>query len=226
MAKTQRALVLVSLLTLLAMPGRTAPVSALPGHVAVAAPAAALVAHYPFEGDADDASGNGYDGVVYGAVLTAGKDGQAYRFDGLDDYVSVAWDAPIQGDDQSFTVAAWVETDDVTGEHWVLADDSGWSHFLFGLHRGNLAIHWRHGSAWTDYTLDALQTVAGDFTHIAATYDAATRHVRLYVNGALAVADTTSLPQGIRDLSTLHVGKGRTADPSQYFDGVIDDVRI
>jgi hypothetical protein len=223
--KIYRLLGSILVLALLATSG-PAPVSALAGEFSVVIQGVTLVAHYPFEGSADDASGNDYHGVVQGATLTTGRDGQAYQFDGVDDYISVTWDAPVQGDDQSFTLAAWVKTDDVAGEHWVLADDSGWSHFLFGLHRGNLAIHWRYGSAWTDYALDTYQTVVGDFTHVAATYDATTRHVRLYVNGALAVADTTSLPLGVRDLSTLHIGKGRTADPSEYFDGVIDEVRI
>jgi hypothetical protein len=188
--------------------------------------AADLIAWYEFEGDASDSSSNGYDGVVNGATPATGKYGQAYQFDGVDDTVSVAWDAPIQGDDQSFTLAAWVKTDDVTGEHWVLADDSGWHHFLFGLHQGHLYVWWRYGDSWTDYTLDTFQTVAGDFTHIAASYDAATRHVRLYVNGALSVADTTSLPLGIHDISALHIGVGRSSGDPEYFDGVIDDVRI
>lgn len=32
-----------------------------------------LVAYYPFSGDADDESGNGHDGTVIGATLTAEK---------------------------------------------------------------------------------------------------------------------------------------------------------
>jgi hypothetical protein len=225
--KTQRLRERVLVLALLAAFGRAVSVSALPGEPSVAAQGATLVAWYAFEGNADDSSGNDYHGILNGApALTTGKYGQAYQFDGTDDYVSIAWDAPIQGEGRSFTLAAWVKTDDRTDEHWVLGDDSGWFHFLFGLHRGHLSIRWRYGSAWTDYSLDTYQTVAGDFTHIAATYDAAARYVRLYVNGALAVADTTSLPLGIGDLSALHIGKGRTADPSEYFEGVIDDVRV
>ncbi|MBN1887389.1 MAG: DUF4962 domain-containing protein [Thermoflexales bacterium] len=209
------------------MPRHAASTREMPGNQpSMAVQQANLVAYYPFDGDAHDASGNGHDGVVQGAALTSGKEGQAYQFDGIDDMISVAWDAPIQGEDQSFTLAAWVKTDDVSGEHWVLADDAGWAHLLFGLHRGNLYIRWRYGSAWTDYTLNTYQSMAGDFTHVAATYDASSRHVRLYINGALAVADTTRHPLGIRDASTLHIGKGRTADPSEYFNGVIDDVRI
>jgi len=70
-----------------------------------------LVAYFPFDGDANDASGNGHHGTVDGATLTTdrnGEDGRAYAFDGVDDFISVM-DSPdfdIGGGDM--TVLAWV----------------------------------------------------------------------------------------------------------------------
>ena len=52
-----------------------------------------LVAHYPFDGNASDVTGNGHDGTVTGATLGAdrhGNAGMAYSFDGDEDYVSLA----------------------------------------------------------------------------------------------------------------------------------------
>ena len=51
-----------------------------------------LVAYYPFNGNADDASGNGNNGVVYGATFTTdflGRPGKAAGFDGINDYILV-----------------------------------------------------------------------------------------------------------------------------------------
>ena len=51
-----------------------------------------LVAWYPFNGNANDETGNGNNGIVYGAILTADKDGNensAYSFDGVDDYIEI-----------------------------------------------------------------------------------------------------------------------------------------
>lgn len=51
-----------------------------------------LVAYYPFNGNADDGSGNGLNGVIYGATLTEdrfGNSNSAYSFDGVDDYASL-----------------------------------------------------------------------------------------------------------------------------------------
>lgn len=64
-----------------------------------------LVAGYRFEGNANDFSGNGHNGTVYGATLTTGKFGKCYSFDGVDDYISIPdsndW---IFGD---FTFSTW-----------------------------------------------------------------------------------------------------------------------
>ena len=51
-----------------------------------------LVAFWPFYGNAHDASGNGNDGVVYGATLCEDRFGtadSAYCFDGVDDYINI-----------------------------------------------------------------------------------------------------------------------------------------
>ena len=51
-----------------------------------------LVAHYPFDGNANDISGNGYHGNVMGPTLTPGQDGvanSAYQFDGSNDRIDL-----------------------------------------------------------------------------------------------------------------------------------------
>jgi hypothetical protein len=53
-------------------------------------PTDGLVAYYPFNGNANDISGNGYHGTVNGATLTSDRDGNennSYSFDGVDDYI-------------------------------------------------------------------------------------------------------------------------------------------
>ncbi len=51
-----------------------------------------LIAYYPFNGDANDESGNGNNGTVYGATLTMdrfGNTSSAYSFDGINEYINV-----------------------------------------------------------------------------------------------------------------------------------------
>ena len=45
--------------------------------------------YLPFERNANDFSGNGNNGTVYGATLEDGKFGKCLSFDGVDDYVSI-----------------------------------------------------------------------------------------------------------------------------------------
>ena len=65
-----------------------------------------LVAEWHFDGDAKDSSGNGNDGVIYGATFVDGIGGKALSFDGVDDYVQLPFDSgPLK---EKFTIAAFV----------------------------------------------------------------------------------------------------------------------
>jgi hypothetical protein len=69
-----------------------------------------LVAFYPFEGNANDASGNGNNGTVVGATQTADRFGNlnsAYLFDGISSLISVA-DSPSLRVTNDITVTCWV----------------------------------------------------------------------------------------------------------------------
>ena len=77
-----------------------------------------LVAYYPFNGNASDESGNGYDGTEFGGVAPTtdrfGNADSAYSFDGVDDFVTIP-SAPFNFSSQSaLTVSAWVKN--FTGE--------------------------------------------------------------------------------------------------------------
>ena len=52
-----------------------------------------LVAFYPFNGNADDESGNENHGTAHGAILTTDRSGNidsAYAFDGTNDYIEIS----------------------------------------------------------------------------------------------------------------------------------------
>ena len=51
-----------------------------------------LVAYYPFNGNANDESGNGHNGTINSATLTSdrfGNPNSAYSFDGVNDYIDI-----------------------------------------------------------------------------------------------------------------------------------------
>ena len=91
-----------------------------------------LAAHYTFDGDATDQSGNSNDGTVEGAVLTTdrfGKSNSAYYFDGENDKIKVP-----------FTESLKIE-DDITLNLWVNNEETGYeTDFLLRSPNGYYAI--------------------------------------------------------------------------------------
>ncbi len=74
-------------------------------------PTDGLVAYYPFNGNANDESGNGNNGTVNGATLTADRHGnanKAYSFDGIDDLIRVENSNSLQNFGNYSTISAWV----------------------------------------------------------------------------------------------------------------------
>ena len=92
-----------------------------------------LLAHYPFNGNADDISGNGNHGTVYGASLTQdrfGDNGEAYYFDGQDDWIELTdFITP-----ESFTVALWIKPETIQSPFCVVGKhtSAGDNMFLVG----------------------------------------------------------------------------------------------
>ena len=69
-----------------------------------------LVVYYPFNGNANDASGNGLHGSVNGPVLTTdryGNSNRAYNFDGVNDLIEVADNSLLDITGQ-ISLAAWI----------------------------------------------------------------------------------------------------------------------
>ena len=100
-----------------------------------------LLAYFPFNGNANDKSGNGNDGTVTSATLTTdrfGNVGTTYYFDGENDYIEVA--VQIFGQDvEAFTVHSFVQLSDTTATRSIMhfgKPDMG--EFSFGLDNGTL----------------------------------------------------------------------------------------
>ena len=69
-----------------------------------------LIAYYPFDGDANDLTGNGHHGKIRGAQLTKDRFGHpdsAYAFDGDDDVIIVPDHEVLDFRQANFTLAAW-----------------------------------------------------------------------------------------------------------------------
>ena len=190
-----------------------------------------LAAYYPFNGNANDASGNGNNGTVYGASLTADRFGltnSAYRFNGTN------W---IQIPDAILPVAASAFTISL----WVLADSGPYAtqEVLIGLYPRRescaMATHpdgqWAVGieltnSGWQDVTSPMITNV---WVQLVGIYQQG-QYLQFYVNGSLV--ESNGEPDEV--MYTDQTFPLRSAigiydyapGPYEGFDGAIDDVRI
>jgi hypothetical protein len=124
-----------------------------------------LVAHYPFNGNANDESGNGNHGTVHGAVLTQDRFGNAssaYEVtenmgtNGSGNYIRIP---DVIGGLDNFTISLWVNEDSISnphGEAYIQFGDStneGSALISHWVVNGTLNFHAEHGvvSATTVY---------------------------------------------------------------------------
>lgn len=102
-------------------------------------PTDGLVGYWSFDGDANDDSGNGHDGVVDGATLAVGKDGlpnTAYAF--VNDTITVADDNDFDFGTGDFTLSFWVYRNVTGAYHTVCVKNVYTDVFEYRLTNGNI----------------------------------------------------------------------------------------
>ncbi|GBE19284.1 protein metal binding site [archaeon BMS3Abin17] len=187
-----------------------------------------VVALYHFDGNADDSSWNGNDGAVNGATLTSGKLGQAYEFDGVDDYVDII-DKPELSGGHDLTVSVWFKTNVLGGSSstpiplvmkWLGTSDKDW-----GLGISESKLYWGYESnnnGWNAPGLSGITTLStGVWYHATFTYNGS--NVTIYLNGV--EENSTNLPTKTPDTSQ-NVEIGKAGYRNNYFNGIIDEVAI
>ncbi|MBF0376481.1 MAG: LamG domain-containing protein [Desulfamplus sp.] len=163
-----------------------------------------LVAYYPFNGNANDESGNGNNGAVNGAVLTKdglGNPNSAYSFDGVNDYISVAYNAskPIFNLENKFTYSLWFyanSSGDLTNNQPLIGRQQCQNAFPsaeLDLLKSEIAFTLNYQNSATHSQFIPLQTITpNQWTHIAATYDKDTNQVSVYLNGKNILSESYS----------------------------------
>jgi hypothetical protein len=200
--------------------------------MALVTPTGDLLAHYPLDGDARDATGGSHDGTVEGAVPTADRFGQnahALRFNGTDQQINIPASAAFELTD-NLTLAAWVKREQVGHFDPILCKDghqpNGTSHFEFRIEgegssaRDCPALYfyaggWHGGPA----SVPILDT---DWHHLVVSYDGA--QIVFYIDGAEAgrLSENTPLLPGNEP---VQVAVAPAADFLRL-NGSVDEVRI
>jgi hypothetical protein len=199
---------------------------------------ASLVAWYPLDTDASDASGNGYDGSVAGGTVNFGQGGANGNTGGSaafpdNGHIDVPFDSALNP--ASFTVTLWANASSTAGfaSPVTSRDDVGGGTSTHGF-----ILYNDNGGNWNFWTGDGnpgWDTMVGGtvttntWTHLALTFDDGTETKSIWINGALAGTETAAAQysqNGTVEMEALHIGAGQDDGANFFFSGNIDDVSI
>ena len=157
--------------------------------------------------------------------------GNSVAFDGVNDRVVVTGNSIYKFSNQ-FTVEAWIKPNSTGSDNYrgiISFGKDGSSQYGYGF--AYYATGWRFFiktqsnsvSQWT--SLPYASAPAGQWTHLAATYDGS--KLRLYKNGALAEEKNISGSIVWADNpGDLYIGSFNKGEIDYYFSGSIDEVRL
>ncbi len=209
-----------------------------------------LIAHYPFDADALDATANNHDGTLNGdaAIDPNFQVGTgSLRLDGTDDYVYIAdsahatdanvvtWadfiDTAITDPNNQLTISVWIKPATWAAAYTQIVTKGypGGYRLTRGDYDGVTFVTdgmpWDGGTIWGS---DMYSMGDGDWHHLAATWDGGGG--ALYIDGnfqyRMPQPHGTKLNKNLSDPMRLVIGANDGADSSQHFNGLIDEVRI
>jgi len=202
----------------------------------------ALVAWYPLDTDASDASGNGHHGSVVGGTVNfgqAGANGATIQSAAFPDngHIDVPFSSSLNPG--SYTVTLWANAASTGG---FASPITSRDDFQGGVSTHGYIIYNNNAGNWDFWTGDGdpgWDTLVGDgvavstWTHLAITYDAGTDTKTLWVNGSVSATNnvpqsgpTQYSPNGTVESENLHIGSGQDNGANFFFSGNIDDVTI
>jgi hypothetical protein len=206
-----------------------------------------LTAYYTFDGNADDKSGNGYDGTVHGAAMTQdrfGKINAAYSFNGTSDYIDCGAVNPVTGN--HFTLSVWIYFTDIVssfvidgwyGSTVIMKGNQSGTSGSYGINIANYvqgeAITFENTAAWfhvnpnketVSYKVGSSKGVFSPHRWYNLSGTLNNNTLKLFINGKFVA---TAAMTGELTASTLSFAIGRKGTlPHHFFKGSIDDIRI
>ena len=203
-------------------------------------PTNGLVGYWPFNGNANDESGNGNNGTVIGATLAQDRNGNvnaAYSFDG-NDWVEVQNSEILNFGAGSFTLSCWSQKlGGNTWQHMVTKNFiPQWPNYTnnFALRYENNTIALFSGSdlnGGNGGLVTSSQLNLEDWNHFVGVFNSTSLTMHIYMNGTLiGSTSTSSTLQNYNALGNMYFGVEHptTSLPSgpQFLTGFLDDISI
>jgi hypothetical protein len=204
-----------------------------------------LAGYWTFDGqDTDwgantvsDMSGNSNTGTITNMSTTTsptvGVVGQAFSFDGVDDYIPLPITPTILDNATAFSISSWVKVPSYTAVNTIFyrcdGDILDVSPIFYIQADGTLQtyINTDTGPNWDGNVTSASSVNINEWTHVAVTWDAngGSGNVYLYINGKQEDTDATTGDTLKYQNYDSEIGR-QIAIGTSYFIGEIDELRI
>jgi hypothetical protein len=204
-----------------------------------------MVAWWPGDGNANDIVGSNHGTLMNGATFAAGKVGQAFSLDGVDDGISILKSSNLNMGAGDFSIDAWVKFTQ-TGSSFIFLNYAGVPYYGLQINDNRAGVIFRPGVAITvganDPYVAADGTTSlndGQWHHLVGVRSGAT--ALIYVDGVLEGSATNALVLSVEGgsvntggcqyarIGATNTDTGHCTSQSViqgHFPGLIDEVEI
>src|SRR3989344_5328974 len=171
-----------------------------------------------------DRSGNNNNGTLTNGVKNAiGKIGQATSFDGVNDYVSIP--ASQNFAMANMTISMWIKANDFTQWRGLLyIYESAYTDYLILRNNGSGLEFIIEDNDIAKVSANTPSLSTGSWIHIVFVQDGT--NWKFYLNGSSSTLSGTNSGYSTNHLTVNVVRIGYSSWASEYFSGLIDDVRV
>ena len=158
-------------------------------------PTNGLVAWWPFNGNADDESGNNNNGIVYGPTLTSDRfnsPSSAYLFDGGTDLIATSTQ---QSSTNTYTVSFWTQVDSIYPAWLIVHGGNQAGAISYSFDNG---VRMQIDGVFRQYVYNGSQNWGGTDTAVTGAnqwynivFSLNSTGMKMYVNGSLSYHDPT-----------------------------------
>ena len=183
------------------------------------------ILHLPFNGNANDESGNNNDGTVVGATLTEdrfGRPNSAYAFDGVNDIINCG-NVGVVNVDNNITISTWIKR--VSGYGDIISKISagtGSDRYGFELYiESDYSLRFRVGVDDGYDTIIHTDGIDGLWSNVVSIFEDG--YMSMYIDGHIVISPT------YKDITTFNVTDADfkiSHGFAGYLDCEQDDVRI
>ena len=212
--------------------GVSAALAQVPSYV----PTNGLVGYWPFNGNANDESGNGNNGTVNGATLTTDRFGvanKAYNFNGSSSKIVVPNSPSLNiSTGQSLTISCWIKHNSgaTNVNTYFISKYNGFSSIgpAYAIGTGTIgnAYSWHQIASGIPNGIEIIADNPmndGNWHQVVSILDMG-NNSRVYIDGVLDSTVNFPLVGSIINTINLHFGCG--ANLAQYYSGNLDDIAI